>query len=180
MPHRDNTARLAEALWSTDAKKLEPAEFQARFDAIYSVAEGIATHWQLGGAANDYLRARPNSIAVPTDLATMLLASRTVDGRIIGLKLLNRCSSDVDLILQWICRALESKHQDEVYGGLHELSNLLDSLKPPAVVPVDELLASLLMLRSSRDAYIRDKADNFSEWLGEISSHRTRESPPNS
>ena len=54
--HRDNTAKLAKALWTDEAVNLQPAEFQRRFDTLYSAAEGIATYWQLGGAANDYRR----------------------------------------------------------------------------------------------------------------------------
>src|SRR5262245_58113283 len=120
---RDNTARLAKALWSPEAKELSPGEFQARFDAIFSAAEGPATLWQLGGAINDYLRAHVGSVIVPTDLAPNLVASRMVDARIVGLKLLVRCSTDLSLIGTSICTALSSKHESELYGGLLELFN---------------------------------------------------------
>ncbi|MEX2310678.1 MAG: hypothetical protein WD738_24135 [Pirellulales bacterium] len=166
MANRDNTAKLAKDLWSVEALEMEPAEFQTRFDAIYASAEGIATYWHLGGAANDYLQHHPNSITVPPELAPRLLASRMVDGRIIGLKLLNRCSSDLNLIATWICRALQSKKKKtELYGGLCELSDLLPRLTTLANIPVDELRGILQKLRSSGDIYVRDWADRFIDWI---------------
>jgi hypothetical protein len=107
--NRDTTARHAKALWTFESWDLDPEEFQSRFDAIYAAAEGPATYWRLGGAANDYLRAHPRSISVPQELAPMLLSSRLVDARIIGLKLLIRLSTDTGQIVAAICRALECR-----------------------------------------------------------------------
>lgn len=168
----DNTASLAQALWSCEALELEPAEFQARFDVLYATAEGPATLWQLGGAANDYLRRRPDSIAVPPVLAPMLLASAMVDGRIIGLKLLNRCSSNLETICSSICHALESKHEGELYGGLCELYNLLRRLPPSTSLPVEAFVPLLFRLRSSSNPYVRESAEMYQDWLGEFGAAR--------
>ena len=123
MTNRDNTAKLAQALWASESIAFDPVEFQARFDAIYAASDGIATLWRLGGAANDYLHHHPGSIQVPHELAPTLLRSRLVDGRIIGLKLLVRCSSDIEIISPWVLAALESNHDGVLYGGLLELDN---------------------------------------------------------
>jgi hypothetical protein len=162
---RDNTAKLAKALWSFESQTLDPKEFQSRFDAIYRAAEGPATLWQLGGAANDYLRGRPGSIEVPPELAPALLASTMVDGRIIGLKLLTRCSSDFSAICASIAQALESKHEGELYGGLYELRNLLERVAPSVALPVDDLLARLTKLRLLGDPYVRDSSELYCNWL---------------
>ena len=165
MAPRDHTAKLAKALWSDEALELKPAEFQSRFDSLYATAEGLATYWQLGGAANDYLRRHPGAIAIPVELPLLLLASRLVDGRIIGLKLLNRCSSDLSLVCSQISTALGRKSKHELYGGLFELSNLLDRLSLLSMTHRSELLLALSPLRSHRDTYIRDCAHLFTDWL---------------
>src|SRR5688572_15515314 len=144
---RDNTARLAKELWSPAATSLTPVEFQERLDGIYAAAEDPATFWQLGGAVNDYLRSHPNSIRIPDELAPKLLGSEIVDARIVGLKLLNRSSSDTAAISSAICRALESEYEGELYGGLHELGNLLSRLAPSSPLPVEDLLVRLSQLR---------------------------------
>jgi hypothetical protein len=166
---RDNTARLAKALWTTEAQELDRTEFQSRFDAIYAAAEGLATFWQLGGAANDYLRAHPDSIVIPDELAPALLASKMVDARIIGLKLLTRCSSNLTTITSSICRALESRQEHELYGGLCELDNLLHRLEPSSRSPVQRLLPSLIRLFSSSDAYVRQTAERLAHILAIVS-----------
>lgn len=162
---RDNTARLAKELWSPEAMELKPVDFQERFDAIYAAGEGPATLWQLGGAANDYLRLHPNSIRIPDELAPKLLDSEIVDSRIVGLKLLNRCSSDTAALSSAICRALESEYEGELYGGLHELGDLLSRLAPSSPLPVEELLVRLSKLRSSRDPYVRECAARNGEQI---------------
>jgi hypothetical protein len=180
-PSRDTTARLAKDLWSLEARELPPAEFQTRFDAVYAAAEGPATLWHLGGAANDYLRAHPEAIAVPAELAHALLASEIVDGRIIGLKLLNRCSSDLHAICSAICDALESKHEHTLYGGLCELDNLLRRLSPmssTATLPVNDILPRLRRLYSSSDPYVRQSAERLQDSLKEFGGARGRELVP--
>jgi hypothetical protein len=162
---RDNTARLAKALWTLEARDLSPREFQSRFDNIYSGAEGPATLWQLGGAVNDFLRVHPGTIKVPNELAPTLLSSTIVDGRIIGLKLLNRCSTDVTAISASICQALESRHKSELYGGLCELDNLLRRLETTVQVPTQDLLPRLRKLYSSSDIYIRETAERLANML---------------
>jgi hypothetical protein len=171
MPRRrDNTAKFAKALWTFEALDLEAAEFQRRFDALYATAEGPATFWQLGGAANDYLRHHPGSIVVPSELAPALLASTMADGRIIGLKLLNRCSTDVTAIITAICRALESRHEGEMCGGMCELENLLDRLEPSARLPVQELRLMLGKLSSWPDPYVPTIAERIANRLGEFAA----------
>jgi hypothetical protein len=170
MNSRDSTANMARDLWSAESQQLEPAEFQARFDAIYDAAQGLATLWQLGGAANDYLRARPQSIRVPPELISQLLAGKIVDGRIVGIKLLNRRSPDVEIIRSSIERALASQHESEVYGGLHELGGLLDRTMPGSPLPAINLKAKLLSLQSSEDPYIRDRSTQLIEQLTEQNS----------
>jgi hypothetical protein len=165
---RDNTAKLAKALRSADSKHLSSAEFQSQFDAIYAVAEGPATLWHLGGAANDYLRAHPESIQVPPELATALVASRMVDGRIIGLKLLIRCSSDIPTITNSLCRALQSRKRQEMLGGLCELDNFLRRLNPTTPLPLHEFLPRLRKLESSSDPIVRSWAHSLAEWLQEF------------
>ena len=174
MQRRDNTARMAKALWSPESNELSASEFQAQFDAIYSAAEGLATLWQLGGAANDYLRLHPDSIVVPEELAPKLVASSMVDARIIGLKLLVRCSWDIRLIGSSICKALESKHEHELYGGLCELHNSLRRFDSVASMPVDDLLAGLGRLSSSRDAYERQSAARLADWIEELRGAKLR------
>jgi hypothetical protein len=164
-PSRDNTARLAKELWTNEARSLEPAEFQSRFDAIYLAAEGPATLWQLGGAANDYLRSHPDSIKVPEELVTALLGSKLVDGRIIGLKLLNRCSIDNNTILSAISEALESHSKQEILGGLCELSNLLRRVEHSAGVVTEVIFRKLRKHSSSSVPYIRDAAEALRAWL---------------
>lgn len=170
---RDNTARLAKALWSIEALDLQPKEFQSRFDAIYASAEGPATLWQLGGAANDYLRHYPDTIRVPNELAWQLLDSTLVDARIVGLKLLNRCSSDTAAILSAICRALDRNHKNEMYGGLCELDNLLRRLVPTTRLSIDDVLPRLSRLSSSPDPYVRDCASRFSDWVQQFTTGGT-------
>ncbi len=170
---RDNTARLAKELWSSESLELDPATFQARFDAIYAEAEGPATLWQLGGAANDYLRMHADAIVVPPELIATLAASQMVDGRIIGLKLLNRCSSDVRSICTSICRALASSHEGELYGGLCELDGLLRRASHSAALPVDDILVCLDRLNGSGDPYVRECAERFQDWLQELGSSNT-------
>lgn len=165
---RDNTAKLAKVLWSAETRNLSPAEFQLRFDAIYAVAEGPATLWRLGGAANDYLRAHPESIQVPPELATALVASRLVDGRIIGLKLLIRCSSDIPLMTNSISRALESRHRQEMYGGLCELDNFLHRLSSSTPLPLHDFLLRLHKLESSSDPIVRSWAQRLADRLQEF------------
>jgi hypothetical protein len=125
--------------------------------------------WQLGGAANDYLHAHPDSIVDPDELAPALLASKMVDARIIGLKLLIRCSSDFTSITSSICRALESRHEGELYGGLCELDNLLRQLGPSSRLPVQELLPKLTRLFSSSDAYVRQTVERLAHILAVVS-----------
>jgi hypothetical protein len=170
MAARDNTAKLAKALWnSRESYALAPHEFQAKFDALYAASEGIATLWHLGGAANDYLRGHPGSISVPSELAPALLASRLVNGRIIGLKLLNRSSSDETSILSWICRALDARNESEVLVGLCELREFLERRPPVTILPVHELLPRLERLQSSRDTImIGPAANRLLDWLREI------------
>lgn len=165
---RDNTARLAKELWSSESLDLEPATFQARFDAIYAVAEGPATLWQLGGAANDYLRAHADAIVVPPELITALVASQMVDGRIIGLKLLNRCSSDTRSICTYICRALESGHEGELYGGLCELDRLLRRASQSVALAVDDISVRLDRLNCSSDSYVRECAERLKNQLADF------------
>jgi hypothetical protein len=167
---RDNTAKLAKELWTAEALDLSPDEFQSRFDAIYSAVEGPATLWQLGGAANDYLRARPGSIVVPQELPPKLASSEMVDARIIGLKLMVRCSPDLGAIVALICRALESRRESELYGGLCELDNLLRRLGPAAGLQIDELLARMGKLNSSSDRYVRETAARLSAWLRDFAA----------
>ena len=104
MPNR-SLFRRAKSLWSVEGFKLTPGEFEARFDEIYQQSRDIPTLWQLGGTANDFLRLHPGSIAVPEELPTMLLTSDHMDARVIGLKLLNRCSKTPSLVIPWIIRA---------------------------------------------------------------------------
>ncbi len=159
--NRENTARLAKALWSLEANTLSSSDFQARFDAIYSASEGIATLWHLGGAANDYLRHHPGSIVVPQELPLTLLASRLVNGRIVGLKLLTRLSGDSSLVSYWICRSLESSKRTEVYGGLHELHNYLDRFSQ--IADAEGLLSRLSRLCSANDPVIHEQAKRLRE-----------------
>ena len=164
----DDTAKLARALWSEDGVNLPAAEFKARFDQIYARSEDIDTYWQLGGALNDYLGFDPHSFAVPPELATILLSSSLVDARIVGLKLLVRHSSNVDLITEWLCRALQSKRSGELYGGLYELGNLLDRIQSKqltALLDVAEFVSILSELKSSRDAYVREWAQRYIDRL---------------
>lgn len=166
----DNTAKLAKALWSIEALDLQPAEFQSRFDAIYASAEGPATLWQLGAAANDYLRRNPDTIRVPDELAPQLLKSSLVDARIVGLKLLNRRPSETAAIVSAICEALDRDHKGEIYGGLCELDNLLRRLELSLRLAVDGLMPRLAGLRSSRDPYVRECADRFSDCLEQFAT----------
>ncbi len=169
-PLRDNTARLAKELWSLEATTLSPAEFQTRFDNIYQSAEGPATLWHLGGAANNYLRQRPGSINIPEELAASLLASSMVDSRIIGLKLLNRCSTDIAMICAQISRALSSDHEGEVYGGLHELGNLSSRLSSCERHIANELSRCLIKLHESTDQYVRNRSVQLRECLQELAA----------
>jgi hypothetical protein len=162
---RDNTARLAKELWAIGSTEISPAEFQSRFDHIYQSAEGPATLWHLGGAVNDYLRHHPDTIRVPESLAPTLLASPMVDSRIIGLKLLNRCSTDTTRICAEIGRALRSGHEGEVYGGLHELGNLASRLSSCDRHVVNELSVCLDKLQESTDQYVRNRSAQLREHL---------------
>jgi hypothetical protein len=164
-PSRDNTARLAKTLWTVEARDLSPGEFQARFDALYSTAEGPATLWQLGGAANEYLRCHPDTIVVPVEIVEALLASKMVDARIIGLKLLNRLAANVSAMVAAIHPALESSHEGELYGGLNELLLLLDRVEPSERNLAIVLLPALSRLASSRDSYVRETAARLSDWV---------------
>ena len=165
MTERDATASLAKELWSTPSMTLAPQEFQARFDALYSASSGIATYWQLGGAAVDYLRRYPNSLVVPPQLAMTLLDSRLVDGQIVGLKLLARHSSDTSIIAHWICIALESDHDGVLHGGLHELQTTIDRSLSFAPDALRELLKGLSALRPSNDLVVRVQAERLVERL---------------
>ncbi|WP_425397538.1 hypothetical protein [Aeoliella sp.] len=151
----DNTARLAKELWNA-ALQLEAADFQSRFDSIYSAAEGPATLWHLGGAASDYLRAQPNSVCIPEKLPGLLLSSPLVDGRIVGLKLSNRLCLDPNRIVEAVCKALDSTNNNEVVGGLYELSELADRTSVPRNYGSPALLARLRKLVLSGDGYVAE------------------------
>lgn len=161
----------AKALWSFQARELQQPEFQAKFDEVYRHAieeTNIEALWQLGGAANDYIRSRPqNNLIVPNELAPTLLSSKLMDARIIGLKLLTRCSPNIELVADWICRALVSKHECEVYGGLSELGKLLESRNPFAKKEQDEICSRLRDLHSSPDPYLRDASCRLADWIAE-------------
>jgi len=167
--------------WSPKHEKLSPAEFQARFDALYAVTKHPTALWQLGGAANDFLRKNPGSISVPSELAPLLLQSKRVDGRIIVLKLFTRTSSDVVAMSAAICRALASRTSHEQCGGLHELGVLLDRitgrvdcghsrLPPSCKLPKHALLERLAKIESSSSSadYNRESAKRLREWLWEL------------
>lgn len=162
---RDNTARLADELWMNGAYELTSAEFQARFDDLYARSEGPATLWRLGAAANEFLMLHPGSIQFPPELVSVLINARKMDGRVFGLKLLARYSSDLPAISAEICKALERRNQPEIYGGLHELSCLLERLQSTEQLPKEKLLASLRELNSSSDPYVRETATRLSEEL---------------
>lgn len=164
---RDDTAKLAKALWSIESLALPSQVLQSRFDEIYLSAQGPATLWHLGGAANDYLRANPGSIHVPEELIESLLDSQIVDGRVIGLKLVNRCSTNVELICTSICRALESTHEGEFYGGLFELTTFLERARTGNVFSVAGIQARLSPLRLSSDVYVRERAERLMYELDE-------------
>jgi hypothetical protein len=172
MPHaRDTTARIAKELWRPESFDLSPGEFQSRFDAVYAIAEGPATWWYLGGAANDYLRHQPQSIVVPAELPQLLLGSAIVDGRIVGLKLLTRLSSDRDEIIVAICNALDSQNESEVLGGLHELGNFLERMGPTTPIPTMELLPRLRKVHLSSPEWLATRSQQLSRWLAELSLH---------
>jgi hypothetical protein len=114
---------------------------------------------------NDFLRSHPAAIDVPKELVPALLTSPIVDGRIIGLKLLNRCCHDPAKIAASICDALASSHGSEVYGGLFELDNLLRRLTPPFSLSNTQLLSRLQDLSSSDDVYVREASDRLADWI---------------
>lgn len=161
--------RQAKRLWSVTARELAPAEFQSRFDRLYPASRDLMTLWQLGGAANDYVRAHPHAIVVPMELATMLLAGDHVDARIIGLKLLNTLAAPVPQTIVYICAALRSTSDSEVYGGLYELGRLLDWSPQPALNEYPELQRQLQALGNSNDPYIRSRSADFLRWLEDAS-----------
>jgi hypothetical protein len=168
----DGTASLAKKLWDELSSTLCPDEFQARFDEIYRRAEGPATLWRLGGAANDYLRKHPDSVRVPCELAPALLASSLVDARIIGLKLLIRTSQDWGAIHAELCRALESRHVSTRLGGLCELHNALHRCGKGLPMPKGDLVSRLEKLRQSSDEHVRETATRLTGWLDELPSER--------
>jgi hypothetical protein len=157
--------QLAKELWSGEAIGLAPTEFQSRFDAICETTADIEVLWQLGGAVNDYLRAHPNSVAVPPDLPFKLLASDHVQRRIVGLKLLHRLGAPLPQLLSHICSALQSQTQDELYGGLFVLGELLRHSPPNLSNNWNEVQMNIELLRQSADPYVRSTSERFSSWL---------------
>jgi hypothetical protein len=168
----------ARALWSSEALELTTAEFQSRFDSLYVATENPTVHWQLGGAVNDYLLAHHGSIRVPAELVSLLLNSKLIDARIIGLKLITRTSSDVLAICNAVCRALDRRSEYEQCGGLHELGVLLERFRgqglcghlpiPPSTpLPTGELNRRLERIESSTTDNRRESAKRLREWLAE-------------
>ncbi len=119
-------------------------------DSILQQTDGLRTLWQLGGAANDYLRRHPGLITVPRGLPFKLLAANHLDSRIIGLKLLVRLVYPLPVTWKWIRKALQSSREDEVVGGLCELGNLVNRSDMLLSVPgsVRNLLKRLTTSRS--------------------------------
>ncbi len=168
MSERDKAFRAAKELWSSETLAIAPQEFQERFDDLYRRAIKITTFWQLGGAANDYLRENPDSILVPSELPAKLLECDLIDGRIIGLKLLVRCSSNSEAIGRAICAALNVSDQYELYGGLLELDRFLKRRIGLSPISMKDILVELHRLRASNDPYVRNYATNLAEALEEI------------
>jgi hypothetical protein len=126
----------------------------------------LETLWQLGGATNDYLRRNPGGVPVPIGLPKRLLASDDREARVIGLKLLNRCSdASTAEIIEESLRALKRGDRYEDYGGLYELGNLIERCRAAAVrLPVD----IVDRLASAIDAFAVDKDKNDQR----MASHR--------
>jgi hypothetical protein len=159
---------LARALWSSEALDLTPPEFQSRFDAIYERATDIDALWQLGGAVNDYLRRRPESVAAPPDLPLVLLASKHVPARIVGLKLLNRLNAPPSQLIPHISAALQSSAEDEIYGGLFELGELLRRSPSTTRGRWNDLKKQLQDLCGSPDPYVRSTSERYLDWLQDV------------
>lgn len=170
---------LWRSVWTDDSEKPSPAEFQSRFDALYNATSSPTALWQLGGAANDYLRGHPGAIKVPVELAPLLLKSRIVDGRVIGLKLLTRTSSNVAEICEAICSALDRRSEYERCGGLHELGVLHDRIRShldcghsplprSSQLPKQEIIKRLQRIEKSSVDYNRESATRLIVWIQEL------------
>ena len=167
MAKYDAHFKAAQDLWAIEARNMKPEEFQAKFAAIYDATDNIDTLWQLGGAVNDYLRSNsnPSAVKVPDELAPKLLEASRVDCKIIGLKLLVRCSNDLPTICREICRAFD---RGDDWSGLCELSNVLDRMRPPTSIPVRELRLRLHGLKDSCDEDIRACSKRLDDLLSDF------------
>jgi len=132
---REDLLELARWMWEVvHNHPWAPNEFDASFDRVYSHTDDLETLWQLGGATNDYLRCNPGGLSVPISLPKRLLASENREARVIGLKLLNRCSDiSTSEITEEILRALQRGDGYEDYGGFCELGNLIERYEAAAV-----------------------------------------------
>ncbi|MEX1039882.1 MAG: hypothetical protein WDZ51_04590 [Pirellulaceae bacterium] len=139
---------LARQLWHipnmTELTCLPPSRFQTLFDRVYQSTDDEEALWRLGGATNDYLRANPGSFCVPAELPRRLLASQNVDARVVGLKLLNRCSASDEEVVAAITNALRRRDDYESNGGMVELSNFLDR-RIPMEAKLEQSMAETLL-----------------------------------
>jgi hypothetical protein len=98
----------------------------------------------------------------------MLLESDHREARVIGLKLLNRCSSSASMVAPWIIRALGAKDDYEIYGGLHELYELLRRPIRPQRSDVVGVRDALERISNSADPNLRESASRCSDWISTI------------
>jgi len=125
---------------------LTPERFQELFDRVYTGTRSIKSLWQVGGIAANYQRFHNVEIRVPIELArTLLQASRSLDARIVGLKLLARSGVPKESeIVAALLHALERHNEHESIGGIHELTMFLDRRYPNGGLPAPHVVSSLV------------------------------------
>lgn len=176
----DDPLAIAQAMWnrvsSQGAEGISPDRFRTLFDRVYQDCEDVTTLWQLGGAANDYLRTFPDALAVPDRLPLTLLSSDNIKARVVGLKLLNRCDITDEVMVAEIIRAMRRSDEYERTGGVYELGQFLDR-KQMNRAKLDPVLCTRLhrilnIFRNHHDPDRRRNAAFLIERLRELSQLR--------
>jgi hypothetical protein len=149
------------------AREIPADSFKTLFDRVYNCTTDVTALWQLGGAANDFLRVHPGALTIPVELATTLLGTH------------NRCRVRDEMMVNEIIRALQRRDSYESSGGMCELRRLLERHQSDGST-IDGCLAARLSdelapLLNDDDETERNMAEALVEWLGDIDGHRTAE-----
>lgn len=113
--------RLARELWSPEGMALTPRRFVQSMRRINHLGMSWRAKWLVGGALADYLCLHPATVDVPTELVGCLCASRHVDSRVIGIKLLFRSVGDVSSHIGRIRRAFNDESPEVRIALVYEI-----------------------------------------------------------